>query len=53
MVKNVFKYSKENDYNDAVFIFGVAHKKSILQNIRNYSDEYRLKMNWKLYGLVT
>jgi hypothetical protein len=50
IVKNVFKYSKENDYDDAVLIFGVAHKKSILQNIRNYSNEYNLKMNWKLYG---
>lgn len=50
MIKNILKYSKENNYNNAVFIFGVAHKESILQKLRNYKDEYKLKIDWKLYG---
>jgi hypothetical protein len=50
MVKNLFIYSTENDYNDAVFIFGVAHKKSILQKIKSYKSKYEIKINWKLYG---
>ena len=50
MVKNIYQYSKKSDYNDAVFIFGVAHKKSIHQKIMYYNDKYQIKVNWKLYG---
>jgi len=50
MVNNIFLYSKENDYNNAVFIFGIAHKKSILQNLEDYENKYKLGLNWKLYG---
>jgi hypothetical protein len=50
MVKNIFIYSTENDYNDAIFVFGVAHKKSILQKINDYKNEYKIEINWKLYG---
>jgi hypothetical protein len=52
MVKNIFKYSKENDYNDAVFIFGVAHKNSILQKINDYKNKNKITINWKLYGVA-
>jgi len=49
MVKNIFEYSSKNDYNDAVFIFGIAHKKSIFEIIEDIKNKYKVNIKWKLY----
>jgi hypothetical protein len=30
MIKNIYNYSKENQYNQAVFLIGSGHRKSIV-----------------------
>ena len=35
MLANIHNYNKENQYNQAVFLTGAGHKKSIIQKIHN------------------
>ena len=45
MLKNIYNYSRNNNFNNAIFIIGAEHKKTILDKIKNNND---LTMNWQL-----
>jgi hypothetical protein len=49
MLLNIYNYSKENQYNQAVFLLGYAHRNSILQKILRYEAIENLKLNWTFY----
>lgn len=49
MLQNIYNYSKENKYNQAVFLIGSGHKKSIIQKIKEYEKLSEIKLNWKMY----
>lgn len=49
MIKNIYNYSKLNQYNRALFICGAEHKKSIIKVISNREENEELKLNWKFY----
>jgi hypothetical protein len=46
MVKNIYHYSENHCYNNAIFIIGAEHKKSILDKIQEYGRKNELKLNW-------
>ena len=48
MLLNIVKFCKNNHFENAVFMCGVAHRKSMIQKITN--DFHQGKINWKLYG---
>lgn len=50
MLQNIYNYSKENQYNQAVFLIGSGHKKSIKQKITEYEKLSETKLNWTMYG---
>jgi pheromone shutdown protein TraB len=50
MLKNIYNYSKENQFNQAVFLIGTAHKKSIMQKITKYEKQSEVKLKWTMYG---
>lgn len=50
MLKNIYNYSKENQYNQAVFLLGSGHRKSIIQKIVEYEKLSNFKLNWTMYG---
>lgn len=50
MLQNIYNYSKENKYNQAVFLIGAEHKKSIMQKIVEYEKLSGIKLNWTMYG---
>lgn len=50
MLQNIYNYSKENQYNQAVFLIGAQHKKSIMQKIADYEKLSEIKLNWTMYG---
>jgi len=50
MLHNVYNYSKENQYNQAVFLIGSAHRNSIMQKIAEYETKEKLKLNWTFYN---
>jgi hypothetical protein len=50
MLQNIYNYSKENQYNQAVFLIGAEHKKSIMKKITEYEKLSGIKLNWSMYG---
>lgn len=50
MLHNIYNYSKENQYNRAVFLIGSAHRNSIMQKIIEYEKKEKLKLNWTFYN---
>ena len=50
MLQNIYNYSKENQYNQAVFLLGYAHRNSIKQKIAEYKTKENLKLNWRFYN---
>jgi len=46
MLDNIYNYSKENQYIEAVFLIGAEHKKSIIQKIIEYEKLSEIKLNW-------
>ena len=49
MIKNIYSYSKNNHFNNAIFLCGVAHRKSIIEKIENLQTKKEIKLNWKFY----
>jgi len=49
MLQNIYQFSKENQYNQAVFLLGYAHRKSMEKKILEYESEDSLKINWSFY----
>ena len=49
MLENIYKYSKENLYNQAVFLIGADHRKSILQKFIEYEKMSEIKLNWTIW----
>ena len=52
MLLNIYKYSKENQYNQAVFLIGYAHRKSIIQKIIAYEKMSETKLNWTFFNEI-
>lgn len=50
MLQNIYKFSKENQYDQAVFLLGYAHRKSMEQKILEYESKDTFKINWSFYS---
>lgn len=50
MLQNIYNYSKENPYNQAVFLIGCAHRKSIKKKIKEFEAQENLKLNWNFFN---
>ena len=50
MLQNIYNYTKENKYNQAIFLVGAGHRKSIMQKIVEYEKLTEVKLNWKIYN---
>lgn len=48
MLHNIYNFSKENQYNQAVFLIGAEHKKSIMQKITEYEKLTENKLKWTM-----
>lgn len=46
IINNIYHYSSENKYNNALMFIGAAHKKSIIKKIQEYEKINKLKLNW-------
>lgn len=49
MIENIYSYCKNNHFNTAIFLCGVAHRKSIIEKIENLQTTKEIKLNWKFY----
>lgn len=46
MLRNIYSFCKEKSFNMAIFMCGAAHRKSIIEKIKNLE----IKLNWTLYN---
>ncbi len=46
MLRNIYSFCKEKSFATAIFMCGVAHRKSIIEKIKNSE----IKLNWTLYN---
>ena len=49
MIANIYYYCKKNHFNNAIFLCGVAHRKSIIEKIEKFQSNEEIKINWKFY----
>jgi pheromone shutdown protein TraB len=52
MLNTIYAYSKENNYDQAVFLIGAAHRSSIIQKVAESQLTEDLKLNWTFYGTI-
>lgn len=52
MIKNIYSYSKLNQYNQAVFLIGYAHRNSIMQKINEFKEKETLKIKMMFYNNI-
>ncbi len=52
MLQNIYNYSKENQYSQAVFLIGSAHRNSIIQKITKFETKEKLQLNWTFYNNI-
>ena len=50
IIKNIYNYSIENQYLQALVLIGSAHRKSIVEKIEKYKRQENIKLNWTFYG---
>lgn len=50
MLDNIYNYTKEDQYNQAVFLIGAEHRMSIMQKITEHEKLSEIKLNWTMYG---
>lgn len=51
MLQNIYNYSLDNQYNQAVFLVGSAHLGSMISKITKYKQKEKLKLNWEFYNI--
>lgn len=52
MLNNIYEYSKIHNFDNAVFIIGVEHKKSIMEKIDEYNKKENIKINWRSWRIA-
>ena len=50
MLHNIYNYSKEHIFENAIFMIGFGHRKSIMQKISEHEKTSEIKLNWIFYG---
>jgi hypothetical protein len=50
MLQNIYNYSKENQYYQALFLLGCGHRKSVISKITEYEKLSEIKLNWTIYN---
>lgn len=50
MLQNIYSYSKDYPYEQAVFLLGAAHRKAMIRKMKNRVENDALKLNWSIYS---
>lgn len=49
IIDNVYKYSKEHAYNQALLFIGAGHRKSMIEKIKEHETQEKIEINWILF----
>lgn len=50
MMRNIYSYCRSNQFDNAVFLCGVAHRYSIIEKIESFKSKEKIDLNWVTYG---
>jgi hypothetical protein len=50
MLRNIYSFWKEKSFNTAVLMCGAAHRKSIIEKIKEYQKKETIQLNWTFYN---
>lgn len=50
IINNIYNYSEEYQYNQAILLIGSGHRKSIVEKIKKNKSIQNINLNWILYG---
>jgi len=50
MIRNIYSYCNTNKFNKAIFMCGVAHRKSIIEKIEEFKAQEEIDLNWTIFG---
>ena len=50
MIRNIYSYCKYNKFNTAIFMCGAAHRKSIIEKIKQFNSQESITLNWTIFG---
>lgn len=49
MLGNIYGYSKQHQYNRALFFIGSGHREPMIKKIQLYNNQEQIKLNWILF----
>ncbi|TXE13463.1 hypothetical protein [Algoriphagus aquimarinus] len=50
MLNNIYSFCRNNQFEKAVFMCGVAHRKSLIEKIQSYNSKDTSNLNWTTLG---
>lgn len=50
MMKNIYSFCRNNQFDKAVFLCGVAHRGSIIEKTGSFNSKEEIDLNWVIYG---
>ena len=50
IINNIYNYSNDHIYTQALLFIGSGHRKSMMQKIQEYESNENLKLNWTFYN---
>ena len=50
MMQNIYSYCRNNQFEKAIFMCGVAHRASIIKKIESFKSKEKVDLNWEIYG---
>ena len=49
MMHNIYSYCRNTQFNTAIFMCGVAHRKSIIEKIDDFNAQEEINLNWIIF----
>jgi hypothetical protein len=49
MIRNIYTYCKNSQFDTAIFMCGVAHRKSIIEKVEKFNHQEEMSLNWVIF----
>jgi hypothetical protein len=49
MIRNIYYYCRDSQFNSAIFMCGVAHRKSIIDKTEKFNTKEEIRLNWVIF----
>jgi hypothetical protein len=49
MIRNIYSYCSKSQFDRAIFMCGVAHRKSIIEKVEKFNNQGEMRLNWVIF----